>query len=92
METVLSEDDTRPGILQSLKKARLYFWKNRARRNMILWHNRTNESHNDVITTALDELKKGKSTIDREAKDLLDGLIGRETNIMKIKRLIRAWI
>ncbi|MFC2166072.1 CapA family protein [Acidobacteriota bacterium] len=76
----------------SLKKARLYFWKNRAWRNMILWHNRTNESHNDVIMTALNELKKGKSTVDREAKELLDELIGRETNIMKIKRLIRAWI
>jgi len=76
----------------TLKKARLYFWKNRAWRNMILWHNRMNESHNDVITTALDELKKGKSSVDKEAKDLLDELIGRETNIMKIKRLIRAWI
>lgn len=76
----------------SLKKARLYFWKNRAWRNMILWHNRANESHNDVILTALNELKKGKSTVDREAIDLLDELIGRETNIMKIKRLIRAWI
>jgi hypothetical protein len=76
----------------SLKKARLYFWKSRAWRNLVLWHNRTMESHNDVITTALNELKKGEISIDREAKDLLDELIGRETNIMKIKRLIRAWI
>lgn len=76
----------------TLKKARLYFWRNKARRNMILWHNRTNESHNDVITTAVDALRRGKIEQDREIKDLLDKLIGRQTIIMKIKRLIRAWI
>jgi poly-gamma-glutamate synthesis protein (capsule biosynthesis protein) len=76
----------------TLKKARLYFWRNKARRNMVLWHNRANESHNDVIMTALDALKKGKTAEDAEMTDLLDGLIGRQTKIMKIKRLIRAWI
>jgi len=76
----------------TLKKARLYFWRNKARRDMTLWHNRANESHNDVIVTALDARRRGKTEQDEGMKALLEDLIGRETTVMKIKRMIKAWI
>jgi hypothetical protein len=58
----------------------------------LLWHFRRNESHSDLIATALEALAQEPLAKDREMEDLLDELIGRETSIHKLKRMIRAWI
>ena len=76
----------------TLTKCRIYFWKNVKKRNIIQWHYRTNESHHDIITTALAELKNKKKDIDKESITVLNELIGPVTVISKLKKKLRIWI
>ncbi len=71
-----------------LRNSRLKLWQHRINRNRLLWHYRTNESHADIIETALSEL--GKGNLNRDVLSVVPMLVSEKLNIThKFKQRIK---
>lgn len=75
-----------------LRKNQNQFWKSRKKRALLLWHYMANESHSDIIQTALDAMRKSGDDVDEEIERILCFLIGKVSWLDRVKNVLRYWI
>ncbi len=75
-----------------LRKARSYIWLSKEKRYRFLWFIRVNETHSEVVETALKDLADGRPKISGKHKKLYRELMGEISLYTKIKRIVRLII